>query len=287
MIPTTRKRSMGLRFCFALLVPLASIAMAKLPPTSPTEPAPPVQAEKLEVLELPRQTLVMKPTREDFTVGCVMFSLRSSDMSKPLRREAIRVNGAKLEAEVLYLKQVGKNQFELPAMKIEFSPQELGGPLILTLKPWFNEVTNQYDSLFYDHVPDRYAQLSYCTQEDFDTSGLNARLGANRVVTKQEFLDRLSKPLVIALNQRALKEEWGRYPMLPPGDRLSAAELKAVEQAVRDKGEKFPIVISVVDADHARVTVGKADFFQPARTYVVARGGEKWAVESVKDVKAE
>ena len=99
-----------------------------------------------------------------------------SNLGAPLKLEAIRVNGTQPTSATLYLKQTGNNQFELPALKIEFSSEELGGPLYMNLKVWFNELTNQYDSFVYEQLPDRYAIVSYCTNEDDDPSKVNARL---------------------------------------------------------------------------------------------------------------
>ncbi|MDA1051037.1 MAG: hypothetical protein O3C40_11240, partial [Planctomycetota bacterium] len=112
---------------------------------------------KMAVIELPGQKLVFKPTRDDITVGCVIFSLYHSNPGEPLNLEAIRVNGTQPKTARLYLKQTGKNQFELPALKIAFSSEELGGPLYMSLKVWFNELTNQKDGFVYEHLPDRYA----------------------------------------------------------------------------------------------------------------------------------
>lgn len=243
------------------------------------------QSPQTQVIEIPAQKLVFKPTRDDITVGCVMFSLYHANLGKRINLEAIRVNGAQPKTARLYLKQVAKNQFKLPALKIEFSSKKLGGPLYLTLKARFNELTNQYDSSVYKNLPDRYALVSYCTKEDDDPSSVNGRLGANRAATLKEFKERLGKPFVIELNQRTLQEHWGRYPMLPPGNLLNAAEFKAVEKTVRDKGEKYIIGISVADADHATVSVGSGTFFRASRRYKVVRSDRAWHVESVESIK--
>jgi hypothetical protein len=73
--------------------------------------------------------------------------------------------------------------------------------------------------------------------------------------------------------------------MLPPAERLNAAEIKAVDQTVRDKGEQYLISISVTDSDHARVFVGDGTFFRAARVYTVVRSDGAWRVETVKRVK--
>lgn len=242
--------------------------------------------EKLltEIVELPRQTLTFKPTRDDITVGCVILSLHQSNLGKATPLGAIRINGVQPKTPVLHLKRVEKNQFELPTLKIEFSSNELGGPLYLTVKVWFNELTNQYDSPFYEHVPDRYALLSYCTKEDDDPSKVNARLGANRVALLKDFRERLSEPFVIKLNQRPLREEWGRWPMINNAARvLSDADLKAIEQLVRDRGERYMITISANDRDHAGVHVGDHDLFESSRLYRLARMGGTWRIEKVEN----
>ena len=149
----------------------------------PAEDSTSAEIRLAEVIDLPAQTLTFNPTRDDITVGCVIFSLHHSDLGKAINLAAIRVNGAQPSTARLYLKQVGKNQFKLPAVKIAFSSEDFGGPLYLTAKVWFNELTNQWDSPFYEHVPDRYALISYCTKENDDPSKVNARLGANRVAS--------------------------------------------------------------------------------------------------------
>ena len=197
------------------------------------------------------------------------------------------MNGAQPKTARLYLKQVGKNKFELPAVKIEFSSKELGGPLYLTAKVWFNELTNQYDSPFYEHVRDRYALVSYCTKKDDDPSKVNARLGANRVASLKEFRDRLGKPFVIKLNQRPLREEWGRWPMINnSGRELSDADLKAIEQLVRNRGERYVIAISANRRDHGIVLVGDKDVFEGTRLYELARTDGTWRIEKVKNRKS-
>jgi hypothetical protein len=249
-----------------------------------SEASTPDRKHPIKVIELPRQTLIFKPTRDDITVGCVILSLYVSNLDA-VHLEAIRVNGGQPEIPVLFLKQVGKNRFELPALKIEFSSKELGGPLYMSIKAWFNELTNQGDSFYYENLPDRYALLSYCTKEDDDPSKVNARMGANRVATVKEFKERLARPFVIKLNQRPLREEWGRYPMINNQARqLTEPDLKEVQKLVRDRGEQFVRAISVVDSDHARVAVGDGTFFRDARIYKVVRSDGTWRVESVESI---
>jgi hypothetical protein len=213
----------------------------------------------------------------------VILSLHHADLGAAMPLGAIRVNGTRPKTPTLYLKQVGKNRFELPAVKIELSTKELGGPLYLTVKVWFNELTNQYDSPFYEHVPDRYALLSYCTNEDEDPSELNARLGANRVASLEELKERFAKPIVIQLNQRPLREEWGRWPMSNNTGQLSDADLAAIEQLVRDRGEQYVISITVRNRDHANVYVGDHDLFEVKRSYEVTRTDRGWRIDKVEN----
>lgn len=238
-----------------------------------------------EAVVLPRQTLTFKPTRNDITVGCVIISLYQADMGKALKLDAIRVNGVRPKSERLYLKQVGKNQFELPALRIEYSSKELGGPLYMSLKAWFNELTNQEDSPYYEseNVPDRYALLSYCTNENDDPSKVNARLGANRARTLKEFNERLARPFVIRLNQRPLREGLGRWPMVNnQGRELSDADLKIIEQLVRDRGERYVIAISANRRNRAIVDVGDHNVFEGKRRYDFVRSNGEWRIEKVE-----
>lgn len=239
-----------------------------------------------EAIEIPRQTLVFEPTRDDITVGCVIFSLHHSNLGKAIDLEAIRVNGIKPEVSVLYLKQAGRNQFELPALKIEFSSEGLGGPLYITVKAWFNEVTNMSDSRYYQNAPDRYALLSYCTNEDEDPSKVNARMGANRVATTKEFKERLARPFVVRLNQLPLRVNDG-YPMIYNHTRLSEADLKELQELVRGRGDEHLIAISAGDSDHAQVTASVEDAtrFYGERDYKVVRKEGAWQIESVKSTK--
>jgi hypothetical protein len=244
-----------------------------------------------EAIEIPRQTLVFEPTRDDITIGCVIFSLWHSNSREAINLEAIRVNGVKPEVSVLYLKQAGKNQFELPALKIEFSTEELGGPLYVTVKAWFNEVTNITDSRYYENAPDRYALLSYCTNEDEDPSNVHARMGANRVATTKEFNERLARPFVIRLNHFPLRVDEG-YPMISNYARnnvrpLSEADLKELQKLVRDRGEEHLTSISARGSDHAQVraSVEDATRFYGMRDYKVVRKEGAWQIESVKSTK--
>jgi len=237
-----------------------------------------------EAVVLSRQTLTFKPTRNDITVGCAVFSLYQADMGKALNLDAIRVNGVKPKSDRLYLKQVGKNQFELPAMKIEFSSQEIGGPLYLALKVWFNELTNQEDALYYasEYLTDRYALLSYCTKEDDDPSKVNARLDANRARTLKEFKERLAEPFVIRLNQQPLRAGLGHWPMINnQGRPLSDADLKVIEQLVRARGERYLIAITASGRDRAIVGVGDHDVYEGKRHYDLVRTNGTWRIEKV------
>lgn len=81
-----------------------------------------------------------------------------------------------------------------------------------------------------------------------------------------------------------MREEWGSYPMLSLGNRITAAEAHAIEQSVRDKVEKYVISISVGSVNQATVFVGDDSFFRSARVYKVVRSDGNWRVESVKDL---
>ena len=237
---------------------------------------------KTEARQIPRQTLTLKPTREDITVGSVILSFNSSDLGARMNLNALRVNGIIPRTSRLYLKQVARNRFEIPAMRIECDTAMLGGPLYITLKAWFNEVTNQKDGLLYTHLPDRYALVSYCTDEDDDPTMVNARLGANRVASFEEFLGRLQKPFVIALKRRQIPKEWG-YPMRS-GRQLSEMDFKEIERAMYGHGETWLAYISETDLNRATVGAGTGTVLPATRVFQVVRRQGRWHVEGVSDV---
>jgi hypothetical protein len=277
-IPTMKPRRVSVfAICFSALI-FAGCAHKPLRPASDDNVS-------WKVVRFPHQTLTFKPTRDDITVGCVIFSMYQSDMGKALNLDAVRVNGSRPKSDRLYLREVGKNRFELPALTIEFYSKEIGGPLYLALKAWFNELTNQEDSPYYesDSLPDRYALLSYCTDEDDDPSKVNARLGANRAKTLKEFKARLAKPFVIRLNQRPLGAGLGHWPMINnQGRELDEADLKSIEQLVRERGERYVIAISANSQNRALAAVGDHDLFESTRRYELGRVDGAWRIMKVE-----
>src|SRR6185503_3484033 len=108
-----------------------------------------------------------------------------------------------------------------------------------------NEVTNYNDSQLYqhEHRDDRYALVSWCTNppESMKDTSYKARFGQNRVQALGEFRERLAKPFPLRLNQTPLRADWG-YPMTKGGAReLNEADLQAVKQIMRDRGEQYLI----------------------------------------------
>jgi hypothetical protein len=176
---------------FATLA-LISGAFAQSPPTA-----------AVEIIEFPRQTLTFAPTRADMTVSQAVFTVYASQV------EAVRINGARSNANFMYidLKRVATNQFELPPLKIEFSTNAPNSNLCLSVKVWFSEVSNQYDSLFYRNLDDRYALVAWCAGSSLD-SAARARYKQNRVATLKEFQETLSKPFVLRLKPTPLRKEW-------------------------------------------------------------------------------
>jgi hypothetical protein len=132
---------------------------------------------------------------------------------------------------------------------------------------------------------DRYALVSWCTNppEWMKDTSYKARFGQNRVQTLSEFKERLAKPIPLRLNQTPLRPDWG-YPMTKGGAReLSQAELNAVKQIMRDRGEQHLIAIVGRDATHAEVeaSVGDMTRYQGTRRYTMALKQGAWQVESV------
>jgi hypothetical protein len=263
----------------AILVALAGGAIGCAGKAERAATQPSVRTEPAgRVIELGPQTLSFTPTRDDLTVGCAVLPVVSS--------HPVRVNGVEARQwNYLYLKQVGKNQFELPALRIEFAPDGPETIGCLSVKIWFNEVTNYTDSGLYEHRDDRYALVSWCTNppELMKDTSYKARFGENRVQTLGEFKERLAKPFPLRMNQTPLRADWG-YPMTKGyGRELSEAELKAVKQLMRDRGEQYLISIGGRDATHADVgaSIGDMTRYQGVRHYQLALKQGVWQVESV------
>jgi hypothetical protein len=68
---------------------------------------------------------------------------------------------------------------------------------------------------------------------------------------------------------------------------MNAAELKEVESAVRQRGEKYVISIAVVSSNNAEVHVGDATLVRPTsgRVYKVARSEGKWQIGDIESWK--
>jgi hypothetical protein len=270
------------------LLALFSTSNAEQPLAPATEASALPRKNLLGLIELPRQTLNFKPTRDDFTIGSVVLQVIQleyppSGSVRPASPGSVRINGVVPKNHILYLKQVGKNQFELPELKLEYSNESATGPVYLTIKAWFNEASNQGDVPFYENHADRYALLTYCTNEADDPTVLNARWGANRAVTLQEFRAKLAAPIVIKLNQKPLPTG-PAYPMLNDYlKQLSEVDLRNLHQLARDRGEQYVLTINARDADHANVfaSVNDGTQFYGHRIYHAARVDGKWQVESV------
>jgi len=216
MIPNTEPRPVWSQIALGAIAVVAIGCPACSSPA--TREAKTARQHQSGVIEIPRRTLVFQPTRDDMTVRQVVFSVFSSNP------ERLRVNGAPPAPGVVVadphhawmyidLPRASKNQFELAQMKIEFAPHRPTGLLCVSVKAWFGEVTNQYDSLYYENVEDRYALVAYCTRAP-DWPMAKARFGMNRVASVREFKEALSKPFVIKLNQRPLRPDWA--PSTPP-----------------------------------------------------------------------
>ena len=218
---------------FSAAIALTAAAGDKQPPTpSPApeagKPAPAANSQAA-IIDLPRQTLTFKPSRDNMTVGKVIFSVYCS------HPDEVRINGVQpdpawsdvhfKDKEIVVdrrntaakdhawfyidLPAVAKNQFDLAPLKIEVTRSDPRGMICMSVKVWFKEVTNHYDSMFYEKTDDRYALVSFCTSPP-EQSEVKARFTQNRVATAREFKDALAKPFVIKLNQRALREEWSK-----------------------------------------------------------------------------
>lgn len=158
----------------------------------------PVAAET-RVIRLGARILEFAPTRDDMTVGVAVLNLFASS--------ELRVNGKEAEAQwqSIELEEASKNRFRLPELKIEFVEGD-DDYLCMSLKVWFKEVVNEFDSLYYKDLEDRYALLSYCTgHADGEQDRIvNVRFSQNRVETLEKFQQGLARPFAIELEQHRI-----------------------------------------------------------------------------------
>ncbi len=104
----------------------------------------------------------------------------------------------------IYLTPQEKNQFELGPLKIEYADGDLGGCLCMSIKLWFNEVTNYDDGTYYQKLADRFALVSYRTTEAEPHNAVNWQFKTNRVATAEEFKEIVAGPFIVRLNDRPL-----------------------------------------------------------------------------------
>jgi hypothetical protein len=227
------------------------------------------------IAEFDRQTLVFRPTRDDITVGCALLNLY------PHRMEEMRVNGDTLEVPRLYLKQVGRNEFELPKLKIELAdaPEAV---LCMSIKPLFNEATNQNDGRFYQNLEDRYALVSWCSREPHNEEERNGRMRNNPVRSLEDFKTALAQSLVIPLNNEPLLPEYSRHPMISAGIHLNENELTSINKLLRDRGERFIITIARSNGIELLVSVGDDSYFRSTRLYTLVKNDGNWEIARVE-----
>lgn len=178
-----------------LSLPLALLACLTAPALA-QEPAP------ATIVAIESRTLTFVPSRDDLTVGTVWFNVYTS------RPSEVTINGETPGSEWhhLELTEVARNRFQLPEVAI-VTPAGHDGLLCLSVKAWFKEVGNQYDSLFYVRPDDRYALVAFSTRTDGpDWEQARPRFSQNRVATLRELHDALARPFAIALNDRPLSD---------------------------------------------------------------------------------
>ncbi len=279
-----------LSFLVLGLLTFMAAGRAQQPSPPAANAGTPAPTNLTDVIDLPQQTLVFAPTREDFTVGTVVFTVIQLDAAHPERGAvhpaAARINDVAPKGTTLYLKRAGKNQFELPALKIQYSREDSGGPIYLALKVWFDGISNQDDPFYYQNHPDRYALLTYCTNESEDPAKVNVRWGANRATTLNQFKEKLAQPLAINLNQEPLREGAG-YPMVNDAfTQLGPSDLRALRQLMQDRDETHLLAINSISPDHANVHASVRDFtqFYGKRIYQAVKTDGAWHIESVETV---
>ncbi len=151
------------------------------------------------VISFDRKVLEFTPNRADLTVGIVWLSVLTPDEDWTVSlQQTERINFQDTGShKYVELKQIEHNRFELPPLKIEAIKRE-SGPVCVSLKVWFNEILNEFDSLYWIDTADRYSLLTFCTGDD---KTAQARHSQNRVRTLREFRTVLDRPFALRLRR--------------------------------------------------------------------------------------
>ena len=158
--------------------------------------------------------VVFNLDREDLTLASAVFTAiyfqKDTISQQPAEQhtytdcDIFRVNGVDQPGWSHTMQPTDLNTFTLTAKDIEFSVDR-EAYLCLTVKPWFNEIPNEYDWHYYAEGADRYSMLSYCSAAETPDWGWDsARVTQNRVQTLEEFKRRLAAPIEIHTSDREL-----------------------------------------------------------------------------------
>lgn len=152
------------------------------------------EVEGTRSFSLQPRVLEFAPSRDDFTIDTVLFTIYAQGGKATL-------NGHKFtRSRELDLLRAGKNRFKLPALTIGYT----GEAAYLSLKVTFKQIPPASDYAYYEVPTDRYALLSYATAWDEPDEFARARFDYHRVETLQQFEQALSKPIVVKLNDEPL-----------------------------------------------------------------------------------
>lgn len=198
MTPT----NVPLAAAFGVVVWLAAFASAGGSAAADDGPAAPsgASAAQPEAIVLEEQILELRTTRDDITVGRAVIAVYCAEPTALRIQESVPTSTWTL----LALEPAGPHQFRLPVIRVERT-SDAAGPVYLSLKAWFAEVSNQDDALYYAHLDDRYALVSFCSGSEDATDGTaKARFRQNRLPTLNALCERLREPFVIRLNDRPL-----------------------------------------------------------------------------------
>jgi hypothetical protein len=234
-------------------------------------------------LDLPREIVTLQPSRDDLTVGAAILLLYTSHPQNISIETAQPMHG---DINFIYLKQIGKNQFELPAITLDLPQNDPKAFLCLSLKLYFNEITNMYDSDIYEKRDDRYSMISYVQGTPEPVPVGRFSFTQNKVPSLADFESFLSKPIPVRLKSIPLKPEWGRYPILgPPPLRATPAEVDEIQKLATDRSEKFIIAIFFQGATRAQMITGQNSYFRSEHSYMVDKKDNRWQITSVQETQ--
>src|SRR5436309_1018746 len=103
------------RLAIPILLTLSALARGCTNPATQPTTKPTTQPTTTRIIDFPRRTLTLQPSRDDLTVGAAILLLYTSH---PQNISIETAQPMSKSINFIYLKPLAKNQFQLPALTL-------------------------------------------------------------------------------------------------------------------------------------------------------------------------